>query len=149
MIDSIKAGPETAAFDATMLDNVPPGDRWACVWPPDRREVEVLIDGDEDAPYDRLVDIARLILPKLGVFERVADAYIRRFIKPEEHGFTGRWSVQSLVIAVPRHRRPGHSEIELGLAIGGDDYGTWAVRFLYDPAPHKSFRPHFFSRRQG
>ncbi|WP_170228908.1 hypothetical protein [Polyangium fumosum] len=56
-----------------MLDNIPPGDRWACAWPPDHCAVEVLIDDDEDAPYEHLVDIARRILPKLDNFERVAD----------------------------------------------------------------------------
>lgn len=142
-------GPERASIDRSRLVDVGPPLRWALRFESPLRTIAVRLDGTDDGAYNRLVDLAELALPGLAALEVAADAYLRSWIDPAAHFLTGTWRVRSLWLtwdALPEELR-GH-ELELRLAITGDDYGEWCVRFKYHSSPSPKLAAYAFARRQ-
>lgn len=122
---------------------------WAGLWPHRGREIELGIDGEEGGPYDQLVELAGIVLPKLEAVEGAADAYLRGFVGDCGGFYVGPWRLQSLRMRWdPGHQRAAGSEFEVTLTVGQDDYGEWSVRFVCHTYPSRELHPYLFSRRQ-
>lgn len=123
---------------------------WIGRWPYGGYEVGLWIEGGEDAPYARFIELAEAILPKLEEIESASNAYLRSFIGGGADGFyQGAWKISALRLRQePGSRRTFGSEFEARLSIGGDDYGLWSVGFAFHTTPSRVLSPYFFSRRQ-
>lgn len=140
---------DRASLDEAKLRYVGPPSSWAGLWPHRGKQIEIRIDGDDQAPYARLIQLAEIILPKLEAIESASDAYLRGFVGDNDGFYMGPWRVQSLRMRWdPGHQHVTGSEFEVTLSVGQDDYGEWGVWFIYDTHPKRELRPYLFSRRQ-
>ncbi len=140
---------ERASLDGAKLQYVGPPAGWAGLWPHRGKQIALRIDGDEQAPHTRLVQLAEIVLPKLEAVESASDAYLRGFVGDDDGFYKGSWKLQSLRMRWdPGYQRVTGSEFEVTLSVGQDDYGEWSVRFVYHTHPKRELRPYLFSRRQ-
>lgn len=140
---------ERASLERAKLQYVGPPVGWAGLWPHRDYRIELRIDGDEQAPYKPLGQLAEIVLPKLEAVESASDAYLRGFVGDGEGFYLGTWRLRSLRMRWdPGSQRSVGSEFEVTLSVGQDDYGEWGVRFVYHSYPTRVLRPYQFSRRQ-
>lgn len=140
---------EKASLDQIKLHYVGPPVGWAGLWPHRDNQIELRIDGDEEAPYAQFVQLAEIVLPKLEEIESASDTYLRGFVGDGEGFYLGAWKLQMLRMWWdPGFQRSAGSEFEVTLSVGQDDYGEWGVRFVYNTYPSRELRPYQFSRRQ-
>jgi len=140
---------ERASLDGAKLQYVGSPVGWAGLWSHRGSQIELRIDGDEQSPYARLVQLAEIVLPKLEAVESASDAYLRGFVGDDEGFYIGAWRIQSVRMRWDTgYQRITGSEFEVTLSVGQDDYGEWSVRFVYYTHPSRKLSPYLFSRRQ-
>lgn len=139
---------EPASLDGANLRCAGDPVGWAGLWQYRDYRIELRIDGDEQAPYERLVLLAGVVLPKLDAIESASDAYIRGFINDSEGFYKGPWKLRSMRIWWNPYSQMAGRKFEVTLSVGEDDYGQWAVRFAYHTFPAHILSPYMFSRRQ-
>ncbi|HEX8634272.1 MAG TPA: hypothetical protein VF703_09000 [Pyrinomonadaceae bacterium] len=140
---------ERASLDGAQLQYVGSPAGWAGLWPHRDKQIELRIDGDEQTPDARFVQLAEIVLPMLEAVENAADAYLRGFVGDGGGFYRGSWRLQSLRVRwEPGDQRVAGGEFEVTLSVGQDDYGEWSVRFLCHTHPRRELSPYQFSRRQ-
>ncbi|APR84746.1 Hypothetical protein A7982_10095 [Minicystis rosea] len=145
----VPCGPDRITLDVATLVHVQPPLEWATTWQGHPGGLLLSLDGADDGPYERLVDLAELVLPRLAVLETTADAYLRSWIDVGAQFFEGAWKLRGLRLAWEGLTGPLRGiDFELVLSIRGDDYGEWSVRFKRHTVPRSVFAAYAFSRRQ-
>jgi hypothetical protein len=140
---------EQSLIELPELHYVGPPAEWASRFNHRGRFITQWIGGEKSGPYTQLLQLAKLVLPKLYEIESASDSYLREFINYAENFYQGSWKVQSVrVLWAAGSKIEAGSEFEVTLWIAEDDYGEWGVRFIRDTYPSRVFRPFAFSRTQ-
>ncbi len=109
----------------------------------DPKQLDVAIEGDDEAPYPRAKKLAQEILRKSKRYVSLSRDYLEVFIDPRTFDSDGHWHAEAFVF------EDGDESFEIHLTLS-DDPGLWTVMFYCAQTDNEELetQPVKFAREQ-